>query len=82
MQNMWTSGMDWDQELDANLVNSARAWFSELHDLTQIQIPRCLSDTQKTANRVTLHTFVDASQDAYGAVVYARYVYETATCLV
>ena len=34
LQDMWTAGVDWDDELTAPLINSAREWFGELGDLT------------------------------------------------
>ena len=43
-----------------------------------IKVPRCLRfGPEQVALSETLHTFVDASQDAYGAVVYSRVVYES-----
>ncbi len=79
LQDMWTAGVDWDEELSETLVNEARTWFGELRDLTNIQVPRCLPDADKTIETVTLHTFVDASENAYGAVVYAMYTYTDGT---
>ena len=76
LQEIWTTGLDWDDELSDLLITSARAWFSELKDLTEVRIPRCLLVKGKPVDTVFLHTFMDASENAYGAVVYARYSYE------
>ena len=46
------------------------SWFAELPMLSKIRVPRCLQ--LKEVKSATLHMFVDASQDAYGAVVYMR----------
>ena len=43
LQQMWMARLDWDEELTEPLANAARAWFSELTELTQLQIPRCLT---------------------------------------
>ena len=72
LQDMWTAGIDWDDELTEPLSISARAWFAELYQLQQIQVPRCLWNEGTIADTMSLHTFVDASENAYGAVVYAR----------
>ena len=41
LQDMWTEGLEWDDELSETLEIYARAWFKELSDLQQLQIPRC-----------------------------------------
>ena len=64
LQEMWTAGLEWDEEMNTPLINSAQSWFGELHDLKQVQVPRCLQ-TRKIIDCVSLHTFVDASEDAY-----------------
>ena len=50
--------------------------FDGLSDLKQLQIPRCLGEKGRTSDIMSLHSFVDASKDAYGAVVYARCTYK------
>ncbi|MEW8314042.1 MAG: hypothetical protein AB2658_03330, partial [Candidatus Thiodiazotropha endolucinida] len=79
LQDIWTAGKDWDEELDEILIQSVRVWFNELPEITKIKVPRCLSDTHKTVDTISLHTFVDASQYAYGAVTYARCTYKDGT---
>ena len=81
LQKMWTAGLEWDDELPEPLIHAARACFGELSDLKQLQIPRCLGEKGRTSDTMSLHTFVDASQDAYGAVVYARCTYKDGSVL-
>ena len=77
LQDLWTAGLDWDDPFGEPLVCRSRKWFEELTELHQIQVPRCLQlHTKEATISTSLQTFVDASQDAYGAVVYRRTVYE------
>ena len=48
-------------------------WFGELPMLSKIRVPRCLQLREVTS--ATLHVLVDASENAYGAVVYMRSEY-------
>ena len=59
------------------MANKARKWFSESEHLPEIKVLRCLHLGQdEELLSLTLQTFLDASQDAYGAVVYSRTHYE------
>ena len=51
-------------------------WFGELPDLAKIKIPRFLKDSHGKEERLTVHTFTDASEKAYAAVVHTRYEFE------
>ena len=75
LQEMWTAGLEWDGELPELLIHAARAWFGELSDLKQLQISRCLREKGRTSDTMSLHYIRRSSQDAYGAVVYARCTY-------
>ena len=77
---MWAAGLDWDDLFQEDLASKARKWFSELEDLPTIKVPRCLrlGQEEELLSQV-LHPFVDASQDAYGAVIYSRAIYRSGT---
>ena len=48
-------------------------WFSTLEDLRNVQVHHCLQPRTGSAE-TTIHSFVDASKDAFGAVSYVRNV--------
>ena len=53
-------------------------WFGELKKLQRIKVHRSLQRKDKVKS-ISLHTFVDASQSAYGGVVYVRSEYDNQT---
>ena len=78
MQEMWVAGLEWDALCPRELVHKSQEWFCELKDLPTIKVPRCLRfGPEQVVLSETLHTFVDASQDAYSAVVYLKVSYES-----
>lgn len=56
----------------------ATQWFDELSALASLKIPRCLRNLT-TVEEKTIHTFVDSSQEAYGAACYVRHLYKDGT---
>ena len=64
--------------MNKDLSSKASRWFEEHPALKNIQIPRCLR-ARAAVREVTLHTFVDASEEAYGAASYTRHLYEDGT---
>ena len=71
LQELWTRGIGWDDPITAETHRHAHNWLNELEDLQTVKIPRCLQNSSDV-KLVTIHTFVDASKDAYGAVSYLR----------
>ena len=45
LQGMWTKGPNWDEPIDRELSIRARDWFSELKNLQEINVPRCLQES-------------------------------------
>ena len=66
LQEMWTSGLDWDDPLDPSQARQAKKWVED------VQVPLCLQLNSLVETVSTLHTFTDASGDVYGAVTYVR----------
>ena len=72
LQEVWISGIDWDDQFPENISDRAKKWFAQLEDLGIIKIGRCL----RGSSAQSFHVFSDASEDACAAVMYERNVYE------
>ena len=68
MQEIWMAGVDWDDELPENLKIKWEKWVSELPQLSNVAVPRCLR--QAYPENIELHLFSDASNDAFASVAY------------
>ncbi|KAI8118770.1 hypothetical protein CVS40_9674 [Lucilia cuprina] len=75
LQDIWRSGIKWDDELNEDLFPKRSSWLFNLTKISSIIIPRCYSRLLKATKNVQLHTFVDAGENAYAAVCYFRIQY-------
>ncbi|XKL65471.1 hypothetical protein PGB90_008891 [Kerria lacca] len=82
MQSLWKLGnnvelemtkgqIDWDERLPENINNIWMQFASKLKKLNQISIPRKVF-FNIYPKFIELHGFADASEKAYGAVIYLR----------
>ena len=76
MQEIWLTGLDWDEKFPEEICKKVDTWFTELAGVGRILVPRCLSPSQTIVDS-SLHIFSDASADAYAAVAYLRTVSNT-----
>lgn len=74
LQELWTLGSGWDDELPEHIHSQWTKIKSELPTLRELKIPRWIF-TQKSAS-IEIHGFCDASELAYAAVIYVK-----ATCI-
>ncbi|XP_055584730.1 uncharacterized protein LOC129737593 [Uranotaenia lowii] len=74
MQDLWRAGCEWDQEINDECFSKWCRWTALLPQIDAVEIPRCyLKENSATIySHLELHTFVDASEQAYGAVCYFR----------
>ncbi|XP_053685837.1 uncharacterized protein LOC128735375 [Sabethes cyaneus] len=76
MQLLWTlqsedgSRLDWDKPLPQTVGENWRNFYSQLPLLNGIRIKRCIILPE--AVTVEIHCFCDASEKAYGGLVYIR----------
>ncbi|XP_068144127.1 uncharacterized protein [Drosophila tropicalis] len=71
LQNIWRAGTDWDESLQEEDQADWKTWVKLLPKINEVRISRCMPKVC-CARRVQLHTFVDASINAYAALVYLR----------
>ncbi|XP_062713378.1 uncharacterized protein LOC134290293 [Aedes albopictus] len=74
VQDLWRSGCDWDEEIDDEALVKWSRWTACLTDVEMVEIPRYYFSDAIALNygSLQLHIFVDASENAYGAVGYFR----------
>ena len=79
IQQLWKRQIDWDKPIPGDLLDDWNKWNKELPSISKHPIERKLVSTQTTVLEIQLHGYSDASQMAYGAVVYARHLHDNAT---
>ncbi|XP_059045010.1 uncharacterized protein LOC131840832 [Achroia grisella] len=71
IQKLWLAGLGWDEEVPSDLLDKWISFREELPKLNQVKLPRWMHATYDTTD-IEIHGYCDASNDAYGAVVYSR----------
>lgn len=73
LRALTTQAEDWDSPLPKDMETLWTSWRESLHDLTELQIPRCYTPFSTTgAQRRELCVFADASVKAIAAVAYIK----------
>jgi len=76
-QDSWCRGVGWDELLPDDLETRWSNWVKLVPDLLDIHIPRWMRARGKV--NCQIHVFCDASERAYGAVLYIRSTHGTGT---
>lgn len=71
MQLLWSSGVQWDDEVPGNIASEWLKLKSQLSSLSSLSIPRRMIETFQ---EIQFHGFCDASERGYCAVVFCRVV--------
>lgn len=77
IQELWKSKVDWDQPVDQQIAEVWKQLWDDIIHLEKFRIDRWIGTSDQTKTK--LIGFSDASQKAYGAVVYARTEYPDGT---
>lgn len=74
MQECWILGIDWDETIPPEMKHRIDEWCEELQTIDQVKLPRYFyRESEEAPEEISLHTFADASSEAYAAVTYLRY---------
>ena len=69
-QETWCRGMQWEEILPRDIGARWHAWITLLPLLSGIHIPRWMGNSN--GHDTQMHVFCDASERAYGTVLYVR----------
>ncbi|XP_053698923.1 uncharacterized protein LOC128745882 [Sabethes cyaneus] len=69
LQELWLQPCGWDDEVSDNIQRKWNYYHADLCKISAFKVDRCVFLPNST---IQFHTFSDASQQAYGACVYAR----------
>ncbi|XP_055918648.1 uncharacterized protein LOC129950751 [Eupeodes corollae] len=73
MQEVWRSGVHWDDEIEDDHQESWLRWLNELKQVESVLIPRCyLAESTWDLAETELHVFVDASNTCSATVANLR----------
>ena len=70
LQRVWELRMDWDEFVPTEIQSIWMQWKSELHSLYGKSISCYYFPKESHIKSVQLHSFSDASENAYSGVVY------------
>lgn len=72
MQLLWQLGVAWDEPLSDDLCQQWRCFIAEIVQVEVVEIPRKVLIVEPI--EIEMHEFCDASEKAYGCVIYIRSV--------
>ncbi|GBN28332.1 hypothetical protein AVEN_118861-1, partial [Araneus ventricosus] len=72
MQSLWLQKLDWNDNLPTKVLQVWNDFLVKLPGVNEINVPRYILSEDVT--KIELHGFSDASERAFGAVIYIRCV--------
>ncbi|XP_053692049.1 uncharacterized protein LOC128740530 [Sabethes cyaneus] len=73
LQEIWRTSVEWDTPIEEPQFQKWLMWLKVLPEVTNVQIPRCYRLSTSLGSNVQMHTFVDASESGFAAIVYLRF---------
>ena len=71
LQDIWRSKTDWDEAVEPGIKTLWNQWVAGLIPLSGLKIPRAFA--LHGIHQVEMCVFADASQLAYGALIFIRF---------
>jgi len=75
-------GYGFDDRIIGDHLTWWKSWFQTLEQLNFVEFPRCLFQDEENIIRTELHTFGDASEEAFAAVCFIRNIYGDGSIIV
>ena len=76
IQLMWRKNLEWDDEVPEDIAKAWNKWLDGIKEINKVQIDRCYHHHGWQCSDIQLHIFCDASESAYRAVAYLRFVFK------
>lgn len=75
LQNIWKEQTGWDDGISEDIFKAWKQWIELFDQIARLEIPRHYGYDSDTVKDISLHVFTDASQEAYAAVAFFRFLY-------
>ena len=75
MQLIWATGINWDDKIPQNEFTLWKKWLQNLQVVKECRIVRCYVLRDTIVKSTELHVFCDASERAYAAVAYWKFIF-------
>ncbi|XP_065077337.1 uncharacterized protein LOC135700687 [Ochlerotatus camptorhynchus] len=73
LQEIWRTSVGWDDPIEDLQFEKWLKWLAVFPDMRLVEVPRCYRSLTSVEAEVEMHTFVDASENGFAAVVYLRF---------
>ncbi|XP_062713555.1 uncharacterized protein LOC134290427 [Aedes albopictus] len=73
LQEIWRTPVGWDDPIEDVQFHKWLTWLALFPSMGVVEIPRCYRSLTSVEAYAEMHTFVDASESGFAAVVYLRY---------
>ncbi|XP_055622946.1 uncharacterized protein LOC129766440 [Toxorhynchites rutilus septentrionalis] len=74
LQEIWRSGVQWDDTINDVLFDKWRSWLRVLPTVEKVRVSRCYFVQTSCEYQAEFHTFVDASENGFAGVSFLRFI--------